>query len=36
MIPEAYEHGGRLAGIFIVFGFVTAVFVVLLEDIPSR
>jgi zinc transporter, ZIP family len=36
MIPEAYEHGGRLAGIFTVFGFVTAVFVVLLENIPYR
>ena len=31
MIPEAYEHGGKLAGIFTVLGFVCAVFVVLLE-----
>lgn len=32
MMPEAYEHGGKLAGIFTVLGFVCAVFVVLLEN----
>jgi len=36
MIPEAYEHGGKLAGIFTVFGFTTAVFVVLLENVTYR
>ena len=32
MMPEAYEHGGKLAGIFTVLGFVCAVLVVLLEQ----
>ena len=31
MIPEAFEHGGKLAGIFTVLGFFVAVSVVLLE-----
>jgi zinc transporter, ZIP family len=31
MIPEAYEHGGKLAGIFTVLGFVVSVAVVVLE-----
>jgi ZIP family zinc transporter len=31
MMPEAYEHGGKLAGIFTVLGFVVSVGVVLLE-----
>jgi ZIP family zinc transporter len=31
MMPEAYGHGGKLAGIFTVLGFVVSVFVVLLE-----
>jgi ZIP family zinc transporter len=31
MFPEAYEHGGKLAGIFTVLGFSSAVFIVLLE-----
>ncbi len=31
MIPEAYEHGGKLAGIFTVLGFAVAVTVVVLE-----
>jgi len=31
MIPEAYEHGGKLAGIFTVLGFTIAVFVGVLE-----
>lgn len=25
MIPESYEHGGKLAGLFTVIGFVVAV-----------
>ena len=31
MMPEAYEHGGKLAGIFTVLGFAASVLVVLLE-----
>jgi ZIP family zinc transporter len=31
MIPEAYEHGGKLAGIFTVLGFAVAVSMALLE-----
>jgi len=31
MIPEAYDHGGKLAGIFTVFGFAVAVSVAVLE-----
>jgi ZIP family zinc transporter len=31
MIPEAYEHGGKLAGIFTVLGFAVAVIMALLE-----
>jgi len=31
MMPEAYEHGGKLAGIFTVLGFVVSVMVVLIE-----
>lgn len=34
MMPEAYEHGGKLAGIFSVLGFVVSVMVVLLERAP--
>jgi zinc transporter, ZIP family len=33
MVPEAYEHGGKLAGIFTVLGFSAAVFIVLLERV---
>ena len=33
MIPEAYEHGGGLAGIFTVLGFSVSVFIVILENI---
>lgn len=36
MIPEAYEHGGRLAGIFTVFGFGIAVFVIMLENVTYQ
>lgn len=31
MIPEAYEHGGKLAGLFTVLGFFISVTVVILE-----
>jgi zinc transporter, ZIP family len=31
MIPEAYEHGGKLAGLFTVLGFAVSVAVVVLE-----
>ena len=31
MIPEAYEHGGKLAGIFTVLGFAVSVWVIVLE-----
>lgn len=34
MMPEAYEHGGKLAGIFTVLGFSVSVMVVLLERAP--
>jgi ZIP family zinc transporter len=33
-MPEAYEYGGKLAGIFTVLGFVVSVLVVLLERAP--
>lgn len=36
MIPEAYEHGGKLAGLFTVFGFICAVCVVMLENLPQN
>ncbi len=32
MIPEAYEHGGKLAGLFTVLGFFISVAVVVLEN----
>lgn len=32
MIPEAYEHGGKLAGLFTVIGFFVSVVVVVLEN----
>jgi zinc transporter, ZIP family len=32
MIPEAYEHGGRLAGVFTVLGFVISVGIVIFEN----
>jgi len=31
MMPEAYAHGGKLAGVFTVVGFATSVSVILLE-----
>jgi zinc transporter, ZIP family len=33
MIPEAYEHGGKLAGIFTVLGFAVSMMVAILEKI---
>lgn len=32
MIPEAYEHGGKLAGVFTVLGFAISVAVVVIEN----
>jgi ZIP family zinc transporter len=32
MIPEAYEHGGKLAGVFTVLGFFVSVSIVILEN----
>jgi ZIP family zinc transporter len=31
MIPEAYEHAGKLAGVFSVVGFAVSVAVIVLE-----
>jgi ZIP family zinc transporter len=31
MMPEAFNHGGKLAGVFTVLGFAVSVFVVMLE-----
>jgi ZIP family zinc transporter len=31
MMPEAYEHGGKLAGVFTVLGFFVSVFMVIME-----
>jgi ZIP family zinc transporter len=33
MIPEAYEHGGKLAGVATVLGFFVSVSVVILENL---
>lgn len=35
MMPEAYAHGGKLAGLFTVLGFMLSVAVVLLQHTPS-
>lgn len=32
MMPEAYEHGGKLAGVFTVLGFAVSVLMVVLEN----
>jgi zinc transporter, ZIP family len=32
MMPESYEHGGKLAGIFTVLGFFVSVIIVVLEN----
>lgn len=34
MIPEAYEHGGKLAGLFTVLAFGVSVGIILLERAP--
>ena len=31
MMPEAYEHAGKLAGVSTIFGFASSVAIVLLE-----
>jgi ZIP family zinc transporter len=36
MIPEAYEHGGKLTGIVTVLGFAVAVSVVVLESVGAH
>jgi zinc transporter, ZIP family len=33
MIPEAYEHGGKLAGVFTVMGFFVSVMMVIVENL---
>lgn len=35
MIPESYEHGGKLAGIFTVLGFSVSVLVILIENMHA-
>ena len=32
MMPESFEHGGKLAGVFTVLGFAVSVAVVVLEN----
>jgi ZIP family zinc transporter len=32
MMPEAFEHGGKLAGVFTVLGFAVSVWVIVLEN----
>jgi zinc transporter, ZIP family len=32
MIPESYEHGGKLAGVFTIIGFAVSVTIVVLEN----
>ena len=32
MIPESYEHGGKLTGIFMVFGFFISVAMIIIEN----
>jgi zinc transporter, ZIP family len=36
MIPEAYEHGGKLAGVFTVLGFAAAICMALFEKMPGN
>lgn len=36
MMPEAYEHGGKLAGLFTVLGFLVSVGVIMLEYAHSQ
>jgi ZIP family zinc transporter len=33
MMPESYEHGGKLAGVFTVLGFFVSVTMIILEEI---
>jgi ZIP family zinc transporter len=33
MIPEAYEHGGKLAGVFTILGFFISVSMVIMENL---
>lgn len=33
MMPESFEHGGKLAGVFTVFGFAVSVAVIVLESL---
>ncbi len=33
MIPEAYEHGGKLAGVFTVLGFFVSVCMIIVEKL---
>jgi ZIP family zinc transporter len=35
MIPEAYEHAGKLAGVFLVVGFAICVWIIVLEHAAS-
>ena len=35
MMPEAFEQGGKLAGLFTVLGFATSVLVVILERVQQ-
>jgi ZIP family zinc transporter len=35
MMPEAYEHGGKLAGVFTVLGFAVCAWVIVLEHAGS-
>jgi ZIP family zinc transporter len=35
MIPEAYEHAGKLAGVFMVLGFAVCVWVIVLEHVGT-
>jgi ZIP family zinc transporter len=35
MIPEAYEHAGKLAGVFLVVGFAVCVWVIVLEHVGT-
>ena len=32
MIPESYEHGGKVTGLFMVLGFFVSVTMVILEN----
>jgi ZIP family zinc transporter len=36
MIPEAYAHGGKLAGVFLVLGFAVCVWIIVLEHAATR